>query len=297
MLGFVLQLWFGMAMAGTGLVETGEIEVGGSGTDAVNAAKAALDARKFDEAATAYGALADAGGGVGARVAQAVALYEAGDLVEAKKAAEKALAKDAKNVAAGNVLGLALVDSGAVDEGIRRLEATKAVATGPWKARVLVNLGLAYLDRGHAEKARAALEEARGLAAGDAGLTAAVTDGLSAVSGLSGKDNGVGPMLGRGDLKGARAQAEKVGTAAVTRRDRVLAAIQLAAVERAEGNLDGSVRRLEAAVREAREGGMNREVAIALGNLGLAQTLAGRHPLAADALRAGAQKAKDGGYK
>jgi hypothetical protein len=54
--------------------------------------------------ASAYGALADAGGGVGARVAQAVALYETGDLAEARKAAEAALAKDPKNVAAANVL-------------------------------------------------------------------------------------------------------------------------------------------------------------------------------------------------
>jgi len=42
---------------------------------------------------------------------------------------------------------------------------------------------------------------------------------------------------------------------------------------------------------------MTREVAVALGNLGLAQTLAGRHPLAADALRAGADKAREGGYR
>jgi len=128
-------------------------------------------------------------------------------------------------------------------------------------------------------------------------LIGAVTDALSAVGGLAGKDNGVGPMLGRGDLAGARGTAEKSASVAATRRDRVFAAIQLAAVERAEGNLDASVKRLDAAIRDAREGGMTREVAIALGNLGLAQTLAGRHPLAADALRNGAQKARDGGYR
>ncbi len=297
MLGWWLRLWFGVALAGNGLVETGEIEIGASAGEAVAAARAALDARRFDEAAAAYGALAEAGGGVGARVAQAVALYEAGDLVEARKAAEQALAKDPKNVAAGNVLGLALVDSGAVEQGIARLEAARGQASGAWKARLLVNLGLAYLDRGEAERARTALGEAKGLTGGDPVLGAAILDALAAVDGLAGKDQGVGPMLGRGDLEGARGQAEKASGAAATRRDRVLAAIQLAAVERAEGNLDASVKRLETAVREAREGGMTREVAVALGNLGLAQTLAGRHPLAADALRAGAQKARDGGYR
>ena len=60
---------------------------------------------------------------------------------------------------------------------------------------------------------------------------------------------------------------------------------------------DASVQRLEQVIRDAREGGMLREAAIGLGNLGLAQTLGGRHPLAADALRAGAAQAQKGGYK
>lgn len=297
MLGGWLKLLMGIALAQGGLVETGEIEVGGAGGEAVAAAKTALDARRFEEAASAYGAIADANGGVGARVAQAVALYELGELLEAKKAAELVLAKEPKHAAAGNVLGLALVDSGAVDAGVERLEATRGYASGPWKARVLVNLALAHLDRGDAAKARAALDEAKGLTGGEAALDAAVAWAAGAVAGLSGKDEGVGAMLGRGDLKGARGQAESAAAGATTRRERVLAAIQLAAVERAEGNLDASVSRLDKAVRDAREGGMTREVAIALGNLGIAQTLAGRHPLAADALRAAAEKAKDGGYR
>jgi tetratricopeptide (TPR) repeat protein len=297
MLVWWLRLWLGAAFAGTGLVEVGEFEVGGTGADAVAAARAALDARRFDEAATAWGAIADAGGGAGARVAQAVALYEAGDLVEARKIAELAIAADPRSVAAGNVLGLALVDSGSVAAGITRLETARANASGVWRARILVNLALALLDRGETGKANAALAEAEPLVGGDATVAAALAQARGAVAGLAGRDEGVGPMLGRGDTRGARSQAEKVVSGATTRRDRVLAAIQLAAVERAEGNLDASARRLESAIREAREGGLTRELAIALGNLGLAQTLAGRHPLAADALRSGAAKAKEGGYR
>ncbi len=296
MLGFLMQLLIGAAWGG-GLVETGEIDLSGSAEDAVAAANSALAARRFDEAASAYAAIAEAGGGVPARVAQAVALYEGGELREARVAAEKALAGQPKNVAALNVLGLALVDSGSVEAGIAKLEAAKALATGPWKARVLVNLALALLDRGEAEPARAALVEAQGLTGGDPALAAGVADALASVNGLAGKDQGVGPMLGRGDVKGARAQAEKATGGAATRRDRVLAGIQLAAVERAEGNLDASAKRLEQAIREAREAGMVREVAIALGNLGIAQTLAGRHPLAADSLRSGATQARAGGYR
>lgn len=297
MLGWWLSLLIGASWASGGLVEVGEIDVTGTADEAVAAARAALDAQRFDEAASAFGAIADAGGGVPARVAQAVALYESGELRAARTVAEQALAKDSKNLAALNVLGLALVDNGAVEAGILKLEAGKALASGPWKARILINLGLALLDRGAGEAARAALTEAQGLTDGDSRLNAAVADALAAVNGLTGKDQGVGPMLGRGDVKGARAQAEKASGGASTRRDRVLAGIQLAAVERAEGNLAASVKRLEGAVREAREAGLVREVAIALGNLGLAQTLAGRHPLAADALRIGAIQARDGGYR
>lgn len=297
MLGWWLALLCGAAWASGGLVESGEMDLTGTADEAVAAARTALESRRFDEAASAWGAIADAGGGAPARVAQAVALYENGELRAARAAAEQALAKDPKNVAALNVLGLALVDSGAVEAGIAKLEAGKSLASGPWKARLLVNLGLALLDRGAGEPARAALTEAQGLTGGDARLNGAIADALAAVNGLAGKDQGVGPMLGRGDVKGARVQAEKATGGAATRRDRVLAGIQLAAVERAEGNLDASVKRLEQAIREAREAGMVREVAIAMGNLGLAQTLAGRHPLAADALRSGAAQARDGGYR
>ncbi len=296
MLTSALRVWLSVAYAG-GLVETGEFDVGGTGAEAVAAARAALDARRFDEAALAYGALADVGGGVAARVAQAVALYENGDLRPARKAAELALAQQPENIAGGNVLGLALVDSGAVEAGIQRLEATRALAQGTWKARVLINLGLAWLDRGQSEQARQRIQEASALAAGDPTLVAAAADALASVAGLSGRDSGVGPMLGRGETQQARAQAEKGVSTAGTLRERVQAKIALAAVERAEGNLDASVKRLNQAILDARQAGMTREAAVALGNLGIAHTLAGRHSLAADALRAGADQAHDGGYR
>lgn len=280
-----------------GLVETGEIELGSSATEAVAAAKDALDRGRFDEAASAYAAIADAGGGPAARVAQAVALYEAGALRPARTAAEQALAKDPRNVAALNVLGLAMVDSGNVEGGIAKLEEARRVATGPWKARVLVNLGLAQYDRGDAATAAALFQEAKGHAGDDPALLAAIADGLASVAGLSGKDAGVGQLLGKGDVRGARAAAERTVSGARNRREKVLGDLQLAAVERAEGRLDAAAKRLEGAVRQAREAGMMREVAVGLGNLGLVHSLGGRFPLAADAMRAGANEAKAGGYR
>lgn len=285
-----------LAWAG-GLVEAGEIDVGGVATDAVADAQKALAAGRFDDAAMAYGALADAGGGAPARVAQAVALYEAGALRPAKKAAEQALALDPKNIPALNVLGLALVDSGQVEAGIGKLDEARKIADGRWKARVLVNLGLAWYDRGDAAKAGAYFTEAQPLAAGDPALEAAVADGVASVQSLSGKDAGVGQALGKGDVRGARGRAEKALSGATSRREKVLAELLLASVERAEGRLESSRARLERVVKEAREAGMMREVAVGLGQLGLVHSLSGRFPLASDALRAGVSEAKAGGYR
>ena len=185
--------------------------VGGTGADAVAAARAALEAGRFEEAATAFGAIADANGGVGARVAEAVAHYEAGDLYEARKAAEAALVVDAKNVPALNLLGLALSDSGQVDTGLQKLEAARTLSSGVWKARVLVNIALTRIDRGETAAASAALTEAKGLVGDNVVILGAIGDAEGALAGLSGKDAGVGPMLGKGDVRGARAVGRRGG--------------------------------------------------------------------------------------
>lgn len=292
----LLLVWVGSASAG-GLVEVGDVTFDPSTASAVADARAALEGRRFEEAAAAYGALADAGGGLPARVAQAIALYEAGELRGARAAAEQVLRSDPRNVLAQNVLGVALVDSGAVELGIAQLETARKTASGPLAARVLVNLGLAHYDRGDAERAAAFVAEAKPLAEGDPGLLAAVAGASATIAGLSGRDAGLGQLLGSGNVRAARASAQRTVDAARTRRDRVNAAIELAAVERSEGSLDASAKRLGEAVKQAREAGMLREVAVGLGNMGLASSLAGRLPLAVDMLRAGANEAQKGGYR
>ncbi len=288
--------WVGFAAAEP-KVETGDVDVSGTTVEAVDAARAALEGGRWDEAAAAWGAIADVGGGPSARLAQAVALYEAGAMAPARTAAEKALATRPKDVVGLNILALAMIDGGAVESGIARLEEARTLATGPWKARILVNLALAHYDRGDAAKALACLDEAVGSSGGDAQIDAQIASARTTVAGLSGKDAGVGPLLGRGDVRGARVKAEAAAAGAATRRDSVTAAIQLAAVERAEGALDGAAKRLESAAKSARESGMVREHAIALGNLGLVHSIAGRLPLAADALRAAVSSARSGGYR
>lgn len=295
-------LYFAQAWA-QGLVEVGELELGSAPAEAVQEAQQALVRRDFERAAALWGALADAGGGEPARAAQAVAWYEAGELGRARAAAEQVLVKDPEHLMAGNVLGLALVDGGRVAEGLQRLDATrdraeKAGAAG-LVAMLQVNRGLALLDQGDAPAARASFQDglARAEATADPVTAAAARQGLTAVAGLSGADQGVGTLLGKGSVSQARAEAERRAGVAVTRRDRIAAGLDLAAVLRAEGRLDTAAGKLEEVLRESRGSGMRRETAIALGQLGLVHSLAGRFPLAADALRQGAEEARGGGYR
>lgn len=299
-----IWIWWWVARAWSqGLVEVGELELGTASAEAVEEAKQALVHRDFDRAAVLWGALAEAGGGTAARAAQAVALYEAGELGRARAVAEQVLAQQPDHLGAGNVLGLALVDGGRVAEGLQRLDATRARAEQAGAAGVVamvqVNRGLALLDQGDATAARAAFQDglARAEAAADPVTAAAAKEGLAAVDGLVGSDRGVGALLGKGAVAQARAEAERRANVAVTRRERVNAGLDLAAVLRAEGRLDTAAGKLEEVLREARASGMRREVAVALGQLGLVHALAGRFPLAADALRQAAEEARTGGYR
>ena len=292
-----------VAKAGGLQVDGGEIEISTAPADAVAAGKAALAAKDFEQAATLYHALFMANGGVQAALAEAVARYEAGDLRGAKVAVEAGLALSPKDVASKNLLGLILVDGGAVELGIKVLNDAAATARGSGdtgaQARIALNLALAALDQGRSADAKVGFEKARVAAEslGDGTLAGAAAQGTMAAAGLAGSDAGVGALLGKGDIKGALAEAKKQASTATVRRQKINAELDLAAVERAQGNLDGSVMRLKAAIDAAREAGMMREVTIGLGNLGLAYTLLGQHPLAADALRAGINEASKSGYR
>lgn len=292
-----------LAFALDAAVEVGEIEVADSARATVDEALAALRGGKFDEAATLYGSLAEAGGGAAARTAQAVALYEAGDLRAARVAAEDAARQAPRDSAALNVLGLVLVDSGRLAEGVARLEEAKKAARSAGRpaseARAANNLALAHLDAGDPGRASKELDTAEALArdAGDPELTALATATRQGLAALGGTDAGVGGLLG----KGATGEARKTGDAALaratTRRDRLVATLDLAAVDRAEGRLDEAARKLADAATQAREAGLVREHAAALVNLGLVQSLAGRLGPAADTQRAAAKVAREGGYR
>lgn len=299
LVAFVVSMAVATARAG-GLVDPGDAELHDDVSPLVADAAAMMQAGKYRDAAGLYGSLADAGGGVAARVAEAVALYEAGFPRAARRAAEQALGLDKGNAAAANVQGLAMVDGGDVLRGLAVLEKAAARATSPrWRARLHANLGLARLDLGDRAGAGQAFAAARADAdpGEDRDTLAAVAAGEIAIAAMGGTDQGVSRALGSGKLSVARAEAERARGEAISPRQRLEAEIVLAAVERAEGKLSAAATRLGAVVSEAREAGLAREQAVGLGALGLVQSLSGRQPIAADTLLAGVEVARAGGYR
>ncbi len=300
MFGWVLML--GLAWSADAAVELGELSVETSAADAISAASSALAAGRFGESASLYRALAEAGGGWPARLAEGVSWYELGNLQEAKKAAEEAVRLAPDEPAAQNLLGLLYCESGELVRGIEVLKKARVLARSQGRkateARVLVNLALARVDQGDATTGAAEAASALKLAteAGDAALVATAEGAKVAVDSLAGTGSSVGALLGKGQAGSARTRAEATAKAAVTPRQQIAAALDLAAVERAEGNLDGAASRLAEASRRARESGLVREAAVALVDLGLVQALGGRGGVAADTLRAAARNAAGGGY-
>jgi tetratricopeptide (TPR) repeat protein len=296
-------LWFvAWAQAADAAVELGELTMEASAADAVSAAQGALAAGRFGEAASLYRALAEAGGGWPARLDEAVAWYELGSLHEARKAVEEAVRLAPDEPAALNLQGLLYTDGGELLRGIEVLQKAKRLAHSQGRqateARVGVNLALARVDQGNAEAARAEADAAFALAtaSGDTDLVATAKAAQSAVLALGGGDGDVGALLGKGQAGAARTRAEAAVKAARTPRQEIVAALDVAAVDRAEGNLDGAASRLAEASRRARESGLVREAAVALVDLGLVQALGGRSGVAADTLRAAARAAAAGGY-
>lgn len=299
----LLLLVFGLASAGDATVEIGEMVVDASAAETVLEAQAALGAGRFAEAAELYSALADAGGGAAARVAEAVSWYEQGEIHAARRAADEAVRLSPQDPVALNIQGLLRVDGGNVVGGIEALKASKAAARAAGRklseARAAVNLALAYADQGDSAAALAEADAASALAAaeGDRGIAEAARDATRAVAALAGTDANVGTLLGKGQTKSARVSAEARLAAAKTPRQELLANLDLAAVERAEGNLGQAATRLAASAKGARNRGLVREHAVALVDLGLVQSLGGLGGVAADTLRSGALAAQTGGYR
>ena len=292
--------WFGVllgaALASTGLVtpEGSEIAFDDDVAPLVEDALGALKSGDFERAAQQFGDLAEAGNEPELRYLEALSRYEAGDLRLSERASRKGLEGDERHGPLLVLRALVLADLGRGDEGLALLTTAQAVgakdADHALLARAALNEGLIRLDRGEPSSALAAygraLEEAR--VAGDAHLVSLAEDGRRAVEALTGASEHGDPVgrvsdrLRAGDYESARASVERIDVR--SRRGLARRGIATGLILRAEGSLDGAVLSLQRAHAVAREGGLIRESAAALAQLGLVYGLGGRHRVALDKL-------------
>jgi tetratricopeptide (TPR) repeat protein len=259
----------------------------------IEGAMADLAARKYDEAAKRFAALADAGNNPHLRYLEAAARYEAGDLRLADAASSKGLEKGPDHAALLNLRGLVLSDLGQGDEALKALEKAlaKAGSDEALKARIVLNRGRVKLDRGQATDAEADFTEAKKLAtaAGANDVVALADENLTLVAALQGKP-GASDTLGKvaeklraGDVAGAKAAIPKVSGS--DRRGKVQALLAEGNVLRAEGRVDAAAGKLNDAYALAKEGGLVREQGYALAQLGVVYGVAGRYELALERLQ------------
>ncbi|MCB9682943.1 MAG: hypothetical protein H6733_15870 [Alphaproteobacteria bacterium] len=246
---------------------------GGSDTErTLDTAGAALDAGAFDDVITLVHPL----DGARARLLEAVAQYELGELRAAERLAAAGLAIDPSDAGLLVLHGLVLADLGRGDEAIGPLAAAISSADRAGDAalgvRARLHRGLVDEDQGHPERARTWWTEARTRASAAAlpDLAAEATALLAGldVHGATDLVGRVADALRRGDTAAAHGalEASRPGRRGATR-----AAIARGMVARADGRLDDAADLLKAAVVGAEAGGLLREASAA--RLELAQVL------------------------
>lgn len=301
----LLLLLAGPAKAGELVIpDSDNLVISDDAKPLVKDAYAALNARKWDEAAGLFGALADAGAGPDARVLQAVALYEGGSIRETAAAL-----KDVETPAAWNLRGLALVDIGDQAKGVEYLERARASSDPASAARATLNLGLVRLDQGRTSDADGLIRDARARAEklGDAALVSSCDQAQDALRAHRGESpaptassatqlSAVGDAIRRGKLSAAHAELSAMEKNVTSRRDTVNLGLARAAVYRAEGNPERAASTLGEALSVARQSGMEREVAQILASLGLCHAQVGRYDLAWTLFAEAESTAVSGGY-
>lgn len=259
----------------------------------VTEAMAALSERRFEDAGRLFATLADASRSADLRYLEAVAWYEAGQLRMAERAVRDGVERAPDHGALLSLHGLVQADLGQGDAALAALSRAEAAAGGDAAllARIRLNRGLVELDRGRAADAERLFTQARdgGRAIGATDVVAAAEENLALVAALRGAPAGgdalgqVAERLRRGDVKGAKA-AVAAGTP-VDRRDRIRRLLAEAAIARAEGRLEPSLKTLDEAIALAREGGLVREHSAALAQRGVVNALLGRYGPALDELQ------------
>ncbi len=290
-------IWAALAQAGVTVTLPGtdtEVVFETAATSEVEGAMADLSARKFDDATRRFGALADASNNADLRYLQAISAYEGGQMRLADQACTQGLAANPAHAPLLSLRGLVLADLGKGDEALASLDKAAAARPDPGLgARIALNRGVVHLDRGEATFAFNDFTEARSMAEklGDTATSATATDNLLLVAALRGgaaSASSTDPMgavadkLRKGDVAGAKSA---LPAAPADRRGNVRFLIAKANIARAEGRLDDAVASLVDARRLAEEGGLVRERAATLAQLGVVYGVAGKYDLAVDLLQ------------
>jgi len=258
---------------------------------AVEQGMQALSSGRFDAAGRSFRALAEAGGGLSARYLEAMAWYEGGQLRLSEKAVQRVLEVDSQHGPALSLYGLVLADTGRGQEALRILDKAlgRARVNGDQRleAQVVLNQGLVHLDMGELGRARQTLTQAVELARAvpDDALVASAQENLGTVAALTGEGGGeadpvaaVAAHLRKGELDEARAAVPRPSEH--DRRGQVRALLADALVDRTAGRLDDANAKLRTALGLAREGGLVRETAACLAELGTLYSLGGRFDVA-----------------
>jgi tetratricopeptide (TPR) repeat protein len=258
----IAALWSAGAAAQDGVVLAGgalEVVLSADAADAVRDAHALLAAGRHGEAADAFAALAEAGGGAAFRGLEAVAAYEAGWLLRAAGAIVAARAVAPDDPVWLGLHGAVLIDLGRGGEALPLLARAREAGASP---RVVAtswrNEAVWATDRGDLGRARAALDAAQRAAAGLPDVLAAVRAQTAALEGAGDDLVGrVSELLGAGRAVEAAALAEAAEGAGP--REVVQGQLARAMVARARGLVPQAARALDAALHAAEEAGLLRE--------------------------------------
>jgi len=280
--------WLATAIAGVTVslpASDAEVELDDSAAAAVEQGMQALSAGRFDDAGRAFRALSEAGADPVAHYLEALAWYEGGRLRNAQTAVDALLAKSPEHGPGLALLGLIQADGGRGDEALSTLQRASAVAGEDRRltSQITLNRGLVLMDQGSLGQARESFESSASTATevGDEATLKVARENLATLAALTGTGGQGGDAISTvvarlraGDLAGAR---ESVPTPPESdRRGAVRALLADALVDRAEGAFDAANVKVRTALGLARQGGLVRETAACLAELGTLYSLSGR---------------------
>ncbi|MFK7930239.1 MAG: hypothetical protein AB8H79_18775, partial [Myxococcota bacterium] len=280
--------WLATAFAGVTVslpASDAEVELDDSAGAAVEQGMQALSAGRFDDAGRAFRALSEAGAGPVAHYLEALAWYEGGRLRGAQTAIDALLAKSPEHGPGLALLGLIQADGGRGDEAMSSLERAARVAGDDrrLKAQITLNRGLILMDQGSLGQAQKSFETSASVATevGDEATLRVARENLATLAALTGAGGQGGDAISTvvarlrtGDVAGARKSVPKPSKS--DRRGAVRALLADALVDRAEGAFDAANVKVRTALGLAREGGLVRETAACLAELGTLYSLSGR---------------------